>query len=240
MPSPEINALWAALPLTERTLLQPELRARTFGRGEILIKAGDPVTTVFLPIDTQLADVVLLDDGKSAAVASIGRQSAAGLAGLLSNEPSAWNVETHIEGVGFGLSASALRRRSEANPSVMTLLAKANHALHLEAAQNAGCAAASHPAIARIARWLLTAQDCTGSSVIRISQEDIARHLAVRRTTVTAGAAALKASGACSYLRERIVIERRDLLMTYACDCYADLPARWPTRVASSRLGPEL
>lgn len=222
----ETNALWAALPLMERTLLQPDMRLRSFGRGEVLIKAGDPVATVFFPIDAQLADVVILGDGKSAAVAGIGRRSAAGLSGLLSGEPSAWNVEAHIEGSGFGVSAKALRKCAEASPVVMALLVKANHALHVETAQNAGCAAASHAALARVARWLLTAQDCTGSSSIRISQEDIARHLGIRRTTVTAGAAALKAIGACSYLRERIVIQRRDLLLAHACGCYADLADR--------------
>ncbi len=223
MPSAETNALWASLPPSERALLQPELRVRRFERGELLIKAGDPVATVFFPIDTQFADVVLLDDGKSTAVTGIGRGSAAGLAGLLAEQPSAWNVEAHIGGDGFTLSAKALRRRAEENPVVMALLVKANHALHAQAVQNAGCAAASHAAMARVARWLLTAQDCTGSSTIRISQEDIARHLGIRRTTVTAGAAALRGIGACSYLRERIVIERRDLLLANACGCYADL-----------------
>jgi len=226
IPPADTNALWAAFPTAEKDILGPELRGRSFRRGEVLVVGDDSVSTVFFPIDAKLADVMVLADGRSSCVSAIGRQGAAGLAGFLAAEPLAWNVEVHVEGTGYALPAALLRRRVDANPAVLRLLAQANHARHAEAAQNAACAAAAHTALSRVARWLLTAQDCTGSAVVRISQEDVAKHLSLRRTTVTAAATVLRSAGACSYLRERIVIERRDLLETYACSCYQDLRTR--------------
>ena len=226
LPSVAANTLWAALPADEQDLLAPDLRSRFFTRGDVLIVAHDAVATLYFPIDAKLADVMVLADGRASCVSSVGRQGVAGLAGFLAEEPLAWNVEVHVGGLGYALPAAALRRRLDENPALLTLFNRSNHERHVEAAQNAACAAAGHSALSRVARWLLIAQDCTGSAAIRISQEEVARHLSLRRTTVTAAAAALKSAGACSYLRERIVIERRDLLQSYACDCYRDLSER--------------
>ncbi len=223
---PDSNRLWASFPEADREALTAEIRLREFKRGDILIQADAPVSTVFFPIAAQLSDVMVLADGRSSSVASVGREGAAGLSAFLTGAPSAWNVEVHIEGSGFSLPAAALRRRTDVSPALALVLTRVNHAAHIEAAQNAACAAASHTALARVARWLLRAQDCTGADVIRVSQEDVAKHLSLRRTTVTAAASLLRSAGACSYLRQRIVIERREVLEAHACDCYDDLARR--------------
>ncbi len=232
---PDTNRLWSEFSEADKAALAPELRPRHFERGELLLQAEQYVSSLYFPVSTMISDVIVLADGRSSAVASIGRDGAAGLSAFLAGARTGWNIEVHVEGMGYVLPAATLRRRLDQSDGLRASLIAFNQWTHIEAAQNAACAAAAHPAVSRVARWLLTAQDCTGSDVIVVSQEDVSKHLSLRRTTVTSAAATLREAGACSYLRQRIRIESRDVLRSHACGCYEDL-LRHRSRAGASDL----
>lgn len=81
--------------------------------------------------------------------------------------------------------------------------------------------AAFHPVMQRLARWLLTLQERTGLSSFQLTQEDFARLLGVRRTTICAAISELRESGALAKrTRGQIIVLNRHVLKTEACPCH--------------------
>jgi hypothetical protein len=64
----------------------------------------------------------------------------------------------------------------------------------------------------RLPRWLLMAQDMTGTDVLDLTQEFLAMMLGTRRTTVTMIAGTLQRSGLIEYHRGRVSIPNREIL----------------------------
>ena len=77
-----------------------------------------------------------------------------------------------------------------------------------------------HEAEERLARWLLTAHDLTGTDSILLNQGLLADILGARRTTVTLAAGALRRRKLISYSRGHIKILDRARLKKAACECY--------------------
>ena len=86
-------------------------------------------------------------------------------------------------------------------------------------AQIAGCLRL-HDAEERLARWLLMADDRTGSDQLDFTQEFLAEMLGARRATVTLVAGTLQRAGLIEYRRGRVTIPNRADLEAAACDCY--------------------
>ena len=85
--------------------------------------------------------------------------------------------------------------------------------------QLAGCNRL-HESEERLSRWLLMAQDRTGTDVLDFTQEFLGMMLGSRRTTVTLIAGVLQRSGLIEYRRGRVTILDREGLEATACDCY--------------------
>jgi CRP-like cAMP-binding protein len=77
-----------------------------------------------------------------------------------------------------------------------------------------------HDAEQRLARWLLTAHDLTGTNSISLNQGLLADILGARRTTVTLAAGALRRRKLISYKRGHIQILDVPRLKAAACECY--------------------
>jgi DNA-binding transcriptional MocR family regulator len=82
----------------------------------------------------------------------------------------------------------------------------------------------------RLARWLLTTQDHTGSSEFILRQEDLAKLLGVQRTTIVEAFRVLTEQGAIASRRGRIKLLDRASLKLAACECYAGFIAKSPER----------
>jgi Crp-like helix-turn-helix domain len=87
------------------------------------------------------------------------------------------------------------------------------------ATQSAACNRA-HLLEQRLARWLLTARDRTGSDRLPLTHELIAMMLGVRRAGVTVAAQSLQSAGFIHYAHGRITIADREGLAVAACECY--------------------
>ncbi len=87
-------------------------------------------------------------------------------------------------------------------------------------AQIAGCNRL-HSAEQRLARWLLMAQDRTGSDVLAFTQEYLAEMIGTQRSTVTVIAGGLQRRGLIRYSRGRIRLVDRPGLEAASCDCYS-------------------
>lgn len=77
-----------------------------------------------------------------------------------------------------------------------------------------------HGAEQRLARWLLTARDLTGTCDIPVSQGFLADILGSRRTTITLAAGTLRRHNVVSCRRGQIRILDGEKLKSVACECY--------------------
>jgi hypothetical protein len=86
-------------------------------------------------------------------------------------------------------------------------------------AQIAGCNRL-HSAEQRLTRWLLMAQDRTGSDSLAFTQEYLSQMISTQRTTVTLIAGDLHARGLIRYSRGTIHMLDRPGLEAATCVCY--------------------
>lgn len=218
------NWLFAGMTAQDQDALRPLLVRRSLGHGEVLLRTGDDIDVIHFPVSAQIANVLVFETGESLAVSMVGREGVTGLAAFMANEAIGWDAIAHVGGVVWSAPADALRDLAAQSPSLNAMLLRATHQNQLEAHAQAICAA-FHPVKQRLARWLLTVQERTGLQSFSLTQEDFARLLGARRTTVVVAMSELRGCGALAKrTRGKVIIRDRGALKEAACSCHRRLP----------------
>jgi CRP-like cAMP-binding protein len=78
------NSLLAVLPIAQfNILMRPHLRTIVIPQGTVLLQAGDEFDKVYFPHNGMISLLVLLENGKSVEIATVGREGVVGaMAGL--------------------------------------------------------------------------------------------------------------------------------------------------------------
>jgi CRP-like cAMP-binding protein len=217
------NRLLDSLSPRDLRALAPSLRRLSLDRGAILLEPGVDVVQVYFPGPGMIAALVLnLRDGKSAEAAMIGTEGALG--GVISQgeKPAFAHGVAEIAGPALTLSTEALESAKEDSPSLRDHFARYADCLLAQVLQSVACNAV-HDFDARLARWLLAAQDLGGKSELEVTQDFLSQMLGVRRTYATRVAGALEARGSIRRGRGTITIVDRAKLERQACECYGYL-----------------
>jgi CRP-like cAMP-binding protein len=163
--------------------------------------------------------VTSMPDGGTAEVGLIGREGIVGSFHLLG--PAKVSTECFIQlgatslRIPFNALAYAFRSNEEIRDRVLECVQEQAVSL----SQLAGCNRL-HESEERLSRWLLMAQDRTGTESLDFTQEFLGMMLGARRTTVTVIAGVLQRSGLISYSRGKVTILDRQSLEDAACGCY--------------------
>ncbi|WP_082145918.1 Crp/Fnr family transcriptional regulator [Microvirga massiliensis] len=215
------NRLLASLQPSDRALLERHLEAVTLYQGEVLFEPGDDVTRTYFPCASTMASlVVMMQTGRAAEAATIGREGAIG--GIVSSgyKPAFTRSEVQIPGPALRIETARIEEAKERSATLRDLFSRYADALLAQILQSVACNAL-HSLEARCCRWLLTTQDRVNSAEIPLTQEALAEMLGVQRTTVTSVARALRARGLIRYARGHIVILDRARLEEAACECHS-------------------
>ena len=223
-PRPE-NRFIATLPPDDAVALHPLLRRVTLAVDRIVVDQGAVITEVHFPIDAQFANLIRFPDGGAIETAVVGHEGLTGLAPFMADRPSAWEIVCRASGEAWVASAPALRALAAERPRLMTRLLALTDLYQAQAAQTAACNAL-HPIPDRIARWILTARDLSPNEALIFRQEELARLIGARRSTVSEAASQLKRRKFIAYGRGVIRILDRPGLEAAACDCYRMLRPR--------------
>lgn len=176
-----LRALWAAsVP-------------RTYGTGETLRTAGTPARHLLVMLDGRVAATVPAADGR---VVRVGAWTG----------PCALDKVAVLDGSAAGATLTALapcRVRALPRAAFLPVLddsaAVRGHVLRTLAAQAGALRrladVATLPAEARLAAWLLDAQDATGRAPLPGTQQDLADQLGVTRVTVNRALSRLRTLG---------------------------------------------
>jgi CRP-like cAMP-binding protein len=230
-PTLSANRLIGALPQPVLALLQ--FSHAVLAQGHVCFDVGDPIEEVYFPASGLISLVAVMEKG-DIAEAMIGREAAVGLQSAVGRGYAFIRAIVKVPGSFYTVSAEALRRVVQTSPEAQALVAHYMDVLLAEAQQLAACNAI-HPALARLARWLLQCADRVGSEQFPLTHDFLAEMLGVRRTTVTLLAQYLQGRGIIRYRRGKIAIIDRPALESCACECYRTVKALYDELAARSQ-----
>src|SRR5260221_381386 len=157
--------------------------------------AGPPFAgSQFSLTGTMAGLIVVLEDGRTAEAASIGREGAIGGIVSAGHKPAFCRAVTQIAGPALRIETAWIEVAKQRSLVVRDLFARYADALLAQVMQSVVCNA-FHPMRQRLARWLLTTQDRIASNELPLTQEYLAQMLRVRRSTLIRGARLLQTDG---------------------------------------------
>ena len=216
------NRLLATFSQEARALLEPYGETVELESGETVLERGDQVRASLFPMDsTMISLTVELSGGRSAEVASIGREGAVGGIVSCGHAPAFARARVLMPGPAFRVPMQQLEEAKSQSPFIGNLFCRFSDYLLAQVMQSAACNA-FHSIQERAARWLLHAQDRAGDR-IELTQEAFAGLLGVQRTTVNAVIQSLQADGLVATGRSVIRVTDRAGLKRRACECYERL-----------------
>lgn len=216
------NFLLAALGPDDASAVTPRLKEVTLVPGQVLFEQDGPVDALYFPSSACISVVAVMQDGKTVEIATVGRESAAGLLDVLTASPAATRSFVQIGGAALTLRATDFRVRLAESPPLLRLALLHVRATARQAEASVACNIA-HTADNRLARWLLMTQDRVGADGFPLTQDYMAVMTGVQRSTVSVMAAALKRAGVIDYVRGNVTIVDRERLIDHACECYTSV-----------------
>lgn len=214
-----INQILAALPLAEYHRLASHLKPVNLISGEILLEPNEPIRKIYFPQRAMISLVSIMMDGSTTEIGLIGNEGMIGLTAVLGGYSTTSRTIVQISGTAFEVSAEVVRQEFQRGEGLHKLLLLYTQALLTQVSQSAACNR-QHNIEERLARWLLSVQDCILKDELPLTQEFIANMLGTRRSGVTVAAGMLQQAGIISYSRGKITILDQEALEETACECY--------------------
>jgi CRP-like cAMP-binding protein len=213
------NLILSTASPEHRSLLDESAETVQLEIGEHIQTRGADVEWSYFPYGpTMISLVIRLSDGRSAEVASIGREGAVGGIVSCGHAPAFGDAVVQIAGPALRISMKALEEAKSRSGFIASIFCRYSDYLLAQVQQSVACNT-FHSIQQRAARWLLTAQDRAGDR-IALTQEALAALLGVQRTTVNAVASALQDEGLITVRRGRVLVLDREGLRKTSCECY--------------------
>ncbi len=213
------NQLLRAMPQTEFARLAPYLERVTLVPKRVLQHAKVPVEHLYFVEEGLVSVQASTDEECAVEVWLIGREGVVGSLAVLGVSASPLRHVVRVGGSAYRIAVSDLSAAIAEIPALRAMLLAYLHVALMQSSQSAACGL-RHPFRQRLARWLLTAQDRTGSDELAVTQELLARTLGVRRATVSEAIKSFERKGVLARLRGLIRIKDRARLEAITCRCY--------------------
>ena len=189
-------------------------------RGQVLYDSGSRCTYVHFPTTSIVSLMVLMANGDSAEVATVGNDGVIGMPLLLGGHSSMGRAVVQCAGHGYRIKSEVVIDAFNRGGAVMQLLLRYSQALLTQMAQTAACYR-HHTVDQQVCRLILLSLDRVRGNHLQMTQELLAGKLGVRRESVTEVALALLRAGLIRYARGSIEVLDREGLEARACECYS-------------------
>jgi CRP-like cAMP-binding protein len=216
----EANNLLRALHPTDFDALKPVLQRIHLERGTVIYKPGDNVHFAYFPCGPSLASfLIMLENGKSAETALVGREGAIG--GIVSQGrlPAYAQSAVLFPGEFLRIEIAALEEAKSRSFPLRYLFARYADCLLAQIFQSVACNAA-HSIEQRTAKWLLAAIERTGSQNIVVNQDQLASVLGVGRSYLSRIVQTLKSRRILRTQRGMLAVNDLPALERLACGCH--------------------
>jgi CRP-like cAMP-binding protein len=230
------NRLLSTFSREARALLEPFGETIELGIGDVVLLRGEQVRSSLFPVGpTMISLTVELSGGRTAEVASIGREGAVGGIVSCGYAPAFSRAEVLVPGPALRLPMEALEDAKNRSSFIENLFCRYSDYLLAQVMQAVVCNA-YHSIPERAARWLLHAQDRAGDR-IQLTQEAFAGLLGVQRTTVNAVVRELASEDLIATGRGNVRVTDRAGLKRRSCECYRRLQDHYAAVIGSSGSG---
>lgn len=230
------NRLLSTFAREARALLEPLGEMIELRSGQTVLERGERVRSSLFPVGpTMISMTVELTGGRTAEVASVGREGAVGGIVSCGHAPAFSRAQVLMPGPAFRVPMETLEDSKSRSPFVANLFCRFSDYLLAQVMQSVVCNS-FHSIPERAARWLLHAQDRAGDR-IELTQEAFAGLLGVQRTTINAVIQELSSEGLIATGRGRIHVTDRAGLKRRSCECYERLEEHFSAVIGSSGRG---
>ncbi|WP_221364225.1 Crp/Fnr family transcriptional regulator [Sphingomonas jinjuensis] len=214
------NLLLESLSADDFALLAPSLERVPFRIGEVLARAGTPISNVFF-FEGAIAGVLdSLEGDRRFAVGLIGREGFAGKALLLGDDRWPYDIVMRAEpGDLLRCPADALLAAFERSETLRLALLRYVHVFMLQMGRTI-VSSLAHSIERRMARWILLYHDRVRGDDICMTHEEFRLMMGVRRASITDALHRLEEAQAVWARRGRITVRDRAKLIALAGDTY--------------------
>jgi len=220
------NGLLQDLPEDSCDRLGDELHLVEMPAGKVLHEAGAPQSTLYFPREGIVSLMYALENGDTSEIAMVGNEGVVG-GGLVAGARSVpLRAVVQVGGEALALRSEVAIREFQRGGAFQHILLRYMQALLTQTAMTGVCNR-HHTVDRQLSRWLLLVNDRIGSTEIKMTQEQIARLLGVRREGITEAARRLQEEGCIRYSRGLIQVIGRDGLLARACECYAGIRSEY-------------
>ncbi|HUF81488.1 MAG TPA: Crp/Fnr family transcriptional regulator, partial [Burkholderiales bacterium] len=160
--APVRNGILAALLATEYQRLLPKLEHVALKRGEIIYRADQDIEAVYFPEEAVVAMIDTTDDGRTTEVGIIGREGIVGINIFLGGAVTPDRAIVQIPGGAFRMKSNDLRKDVRFGSPLQRVLLQYTRTFIAVISQSVACSQ-HHHIEQRVARWLLTMNDYSGS-----------------------------------------------------------------------------
>jgi CRP-like cAMP-binding protein len=191
----------------------------TLKRGQVVYRADQKIEQVYFPEEAVVAMIATTTDRRTVEVGIIGHEGIVGINIFLGGAVTPDKAIVQLPGGAFRMKSKDLRKEMRFGSPLQRLLLDYARTFLAVISQSVTCSQ-HHNIDQRMARWLLTMNDYSGSREFLMVQESIAAMLGVRRESITETAGKFKAADLISYRRGRINVLDKRGLGKQSCECY--------------------
>ncbi|MDM0004923.1 Crp/Fnr family transcriptional regulator [Variovorax sp. J22G73] len=213
------NHLLEALPPEDRARLLARCERVPLAAAQVLYEPGDVIAHVHFPTTAFVSLVSTADGHDGLQAGMVGNEGALGYELSLNAQHAPLRTLVQGAGLAWRVSAQSFEQELADSAPLRRVLHRYVCVLLAEFARSGLCHR-FHQIEQRLARWLLTTQDCAHSAQLALTHEALGRMLGVRRVGITHAAMALHTRSLIDYRRGVITITDRQGLENAACDCY--------------------
>ena len=213
------NLLLASLPEKEYENILSLGKLVELSSGDILGQAGKNFHSIYFPVNCTISLISQLNGKTKMEIAIVGPEGMLGLNSLLDVKVSLLNSIVEVSGTALTIDNKVFHKVHSKSTALQKILKNYIFVRLYQFSQTATCNR-FHVINARLARWILMAQDCAHFNEFYVTHECLANKLGVRRAGVTQAAGELQKKKLISYKKGHLRILDRKGLETITCGCY--------------------
>jgi CRP-like cAMP-binding protein len=214
-----MNRLLQALPGGDQRRVLAACDTVELAFARVLYTPGEILRHVYFPTGSSISLIMAVDDCDSLEVGRVGDEGMFGIPLRLDVDVSPVRAVVQAAGTALRMDAVSFRRELDLSPALQRGVDRYVFVQLSQLAQAAACTR-FHVVEARLARWLLMAQDRAHADSFHVTQEFLASLLGVRRVGVTKAASSLQRRRLIRYRRGAVTVLNRRGLKDTACGCY--------------------
>jgi len=186
---------------------------------QVLYEPRSPIDHAYFPTRGVLSAIIVMEDGNSIEVATVGREGVVGLPVFLGPVTSSNQVIVQVAGSALRIKGDALKGEADRDGPLRRVLLGYQGAFLAQVGQGVACNGL-HTVLQRCCRWLLMTQDRLQADVLPLTHEFLGIMLGVRRATVSEVLEPLQDDGLVRARRGKITVLDRPGLEAACCECY--------------------